>query len=370
MIAITYVIEGITQDDKPILHNLCPVHSFDLPLLLINETHVVNDYIMHYDCLQDSGNILGRANLLNEVIIMDQTEIEIALQERVKELNCLYGMARLAEEHHGSMEKFLKCLADFLPSSWRYADVACARISFHGETFSSKKFSWTEWRQSSPICVDDKQVGDVTIIYLESRPIADEGPFLKEERVLLEEVAKRIGEITVWVMAEQELQENNKQLLLERESLQEANAALRVILSNIEDEKRRIYENIQLNIDKVVMPILHALTPAIAKNKQKYMEILRTNLEELTSPFTSRILNHFRALTPAEVNICNMIRNGLRTKEIADLRGVSTATISRHRERIRRKLKLTNEQINLTNYLQSIQTVGVTSGSGTLGGMR
>jgi len=51
MIAITYVIEGITQDDKPILHNLCPVYSLDLPLLLINETHVVNDYIIHYDCL-------------------------------------------------------------------------------------------------------------------------------------------------------------------------------------------------------------------------------------------------------------------------------------------------------------------------------
>lgn len=289
--------------------------------------------------------------------MMEQKELEIALQERIKELNCLYGMARLAEEHHGSMEKLLKHLADFLPSSWRYAEVACAQITFQGETFSSKNFSWTEWRQSAPIRVGDDHVGNVTVIYLESRPIEDEGPFLKEERALLEEVAKRIGEIAVWVMAEQELQENNKQLLLERKSLQEANAALRVILSNIEDEKKRIYQNIQLNIDKVVMPILHALTPTIAKNKQKYIEILRTNLEEITSPFTSRILNHFRALTPAEVNICNMIRNGLRTKEIADLRGVSTATINRHREHIRRKLKLTNEQINLTTYLQSIKTV-------------
>lgn len=155
-------------------------------------------------------------------------------------------------------------------------------------------------------------------------------------------------------MAEQELQENNRQLLIERKALQEANAALRVVLSNIENEKKQIYENMQLNIDKVIMPILHALTPAVTNNKLKYIEILKTNLEEITSPFVSRALSHYRCLTPSEVNICNMIRNGLRTKEIARLRGVSSSTINRHREHIRRKLNITNQQINLTTYLQSL----------------
>jgi len=82
--------------------------------------------------------------------------------------------------------------------------------------------------------------------------------------------------------------------------------------------------------------------------------MLARNLEEITSPFTSRIFNHYRALTPTEVDICNMIRNGLRTKEIAELRGISAATISRHREHIRRKLKIAYENINLTTYLQSL----------------
>jgi DNA-binding CsgD family transcriptional regulator len=150
------------------------------------------------------------------------------------------------------------------------------------------------------------------------------------------------------------LQENNKLLLLERKALQEANAALRGVLSNIEDEKKRIYQNMQLNIDKVVMPIIHTLMPAVSKSNQKYLEILKTNLEEITSPFTNKTLNFLHSLTPMEVNICNMIRNGLRTKEIAHLRGVSAATINRHREHIRRKLKITNQQINLTTYLQSL----------------
>jgi DNA-binding NarL/FixJ family response regulator len=201
--------------------------------------------------------------------------------------------------------------------------------------------------------VNNEIAGDVTIIYMQERPMEDEGPFLKEERVLLEGVAQKIGEIAVRILAEQELQENNRQLLLERKALQEANTALRLVLSNIENEKKHIYENIHLNIDRVIMPILHALAPAVSSSKIKYLELLKTNLEEITAPFINRSLKHFSVLTPAEVNICNMIRNGMRTKEIANLRGVSTATINRHRENIRRKLNLSNKKINLTTYLKS-----------------
>lgn len=285
---------------------------------------------------------------------MKQNEnIEIALQERIKELDCLYGMARLAESCHDSIEEFLKCLVDFLPSSWRYAEVACARIAFKEKTFESKEFAWTQWRQSTAIRVNDEIAGDVTIIYMQERPMEDEGPFLKEERALLEGVAQKIGDIAVRILAEQELQENNRQLLLERKALQEANTALRLVLSNIENEKKHIYENIHLNIDRVIMPILHALAPAVSRSKIKYLELLKASLEEMAAPFINLTLKHFSVLTPAEVNICNMIRNGMRTKEIANLRGVSTATINRHRENIRRKLNLSNRKINLTTYLQS-----------------
>jgi len=280
--------------------------------------------------------------------------IEIQLKERIKELNCLYEITRMAEKYHDSMQNFLKNLVEFIPHSWKYADIACACIAFQNETYKSKNFKWTEWRQSSQIIVNDELIGRVTIIYTEERPIENEGPFLKEERTLLDSIAQRIGDTFVRIMAQQELQENNMQLLIERKALQETNAALRIVLSNIEDEKKRIYENIRLNIDKVIMPIIHALMPSIPKNYQKYIEILNRNLEEITSPFISGNVKLFRALTPTEVNICNMIRNGLRTKEIAQMRGVSEATINRHREHIRRKLKITNQQVNLTTYLQSI----------------
>ncbi len=278
---------------------------------------------------------------------------EIALQERIKELNCLYGMASLAGKND-SIQVFLKRLVDFLPAYWLHADIASARVVFQEEIFESKNFKFSEWKQSAQIRLDDKIVGDVSIFYIEERPDAEEGPFLKEERKLLEEVAQRIGEITSRIMAQKELQENNIQLKLERKALQEANMVLRNVLSNIENEKRRIYENVQMSIDNVIMPIIHALIPAVEKDKQQYIEILKTNLEEITSPYISRTLDRYQTLTPTEVNICNMIRNGLRNKEIAKLRGISPATVDRHRERIREKLNIKNRKINLTTYLQSL----------------
>ena len=81
--------------------------------------------------------------------------------------------------------------------------------------------------------------------------------------------------------------------------------------------------------------------------------MIKTNLEEITSPFISQLSNSYHSLTPIEITVCNMIRNGLRTKEIAQVRGVSNATVNRHRENIRRKLKITNSSVNLATYLQS-----------------
>ena len=101
------------------------------------------------------------------------------------------------------------------------------------------------------------------------------------------------------------------------------------------------------------MPILAALAVEIPITQSKYIEMLKTNLEEITSQFVRHLSNSYHSLTPTEIAICNMIRNGMRTKEIAQLRGVSTATVNRHRENIRKKLKITNDNVNLATYLQS-----------------
>jgi DNA-binding CsgD family transcriptional regulator len=101
------------------------------------------------------------------------------------------------------------------------------------------------------------------------------------------------------------------------------------------------------------MPILNALALEVPKVQRKYVELLRGNLEEITAPFINQLSLKYQSLTPTEIKICSMIRNGMRTKEIAEIQGVSIATINRHREHIRRKLKITNSEANLITYLQA-----------------
>ncbi|MBW2363954.1 MAG: helix-turn-helix transcriptional regulator [Deltaproteobacteria bacterium] len=149
------------------------------------------------------------------------------------------------------------------------------------------------------------------------------------------------------------MQEINKQLVTEQKALQEANAALRSVLARIEEEKQTIYKDIQANVDKILIPILHELTLHLPNSQRKYAEILRTNMENITSPFASNLSKNYLSLTSAEVSICNMIEKGLQTKEIAQIRGVSVGTINRHRENIRRKLMIKNSDINLMTFLQS-----------------
>jgi len=283
----------------------------------------------------------------------DPDKVEIALYERIKELNCLYGISQLAERNQHSLDGLLQELVNFLPYSWQYPDITCARILFEGKIYKSERFKVTNWRQSSRIYMYNEAVGEVGIFYLEETPPTDEGPFLREERALLDAVAEQIGIIATRISAELELEETNRQLTLERKALQESNTALRMVLARIEQEKQEIRKDIKMNVEKILMPILNALLLQLPPAQRKYVDLIQSNLEEITSPFISQLSHSYHSMTPTEIAICNMIRTGMRTKEIAEMRGVSEATINHHREKIRSKLKITNHDVNLATFLQS-----------------
>ncbi|TNF47562.1 LuxR family transcriptional regulator [bacterium] len=283
----------------------------------------------------------------------DPTRAEWALRERVKELNCLYAIAQLAEAGDGPIEEILKVVVTIIPPSWQYPEITCSRITFLDGTYKSSGFKLTPWQQSAPIHFYGEQVGEVTVCYLEEMVPSFEGPFLQEERALLDAIAERVGDLAMRLNAEQELQETNRLLLIERQTLQETNTALKTLMARIEEEKRDIHRDIRDNVEKVLMPILHELSMAVPKHQRKYVDLLRDNLEEITSPFVSQLSDKFHSLTPTEIQICSMIRSGLRTKEISELRGVALATINRHRERIRRKLGIINSDVNLATFLKT-----------------
>ena len=121
-----------------------------------------------------------------------EEETRLALVERVKELNCLYALGKL-ERARGTLAETLQNAAEIIPQGWQYPEITCAHITVEGGEFKSRDFESTAWRQSSNILAHGRAVGCVAVYYLEERPERDEGPFLKEERNLIDEIAGELG---------------------------------------------------------------------------------------------------------------------------------------------------------------------------------
>ena len=127
------------------------------------------------------------------------TSTEAALRERVKELTCLYSIAQLAVRTDLSHDEILSDLVSLLPSAWQYPEITGARITFDEHQYRTEKFQESRWKQVSDIVIEGISCGKVEVVYTERRPEIDEGPFLKEERSLIDAVAEETGMIiTRW----------------------------------------------------------------------------------------------------------------------------------------------------------------------------
>ncbi|MFO7652297.1 MAG: hypothetical protein R6X25_00585 [Candidatus Krumholzibacteriia bacterium] len=135
-----------------------------------------------------------------------------ALRERIKELTCLYDIATLAQRPGLSLEELLGKIVAILPPGWQYPDITCARILLDGRTFATGTFSEGPQRQSASIIVGDSTRGRVEVFYTEEAPALDEGPFLREERNLINAVAETIGRLVAHRETEGALRERIKEL--------------------------------------------------------------------------------------------------------------------------------------------------------------
>ena len=115
-----------------------------------------------------------------------------ALKERAKELNCLYEVEGLFSQPDAPLSAILEGIVRAIPAGWQYPDVCQARIIYGDQSFESPDFKETPWVQTADITVQDERVGKITVSYSEERPLADEGPFLREERKLIETIADRL----------------------------------------------------------------------------------------------------------------------------------------------------------------------------------
>ena len=139
--------------------------------------------------------------------ISEHGHAERALRERVKELDCLYGISRLTDNPAAALEEILQGIVELIPPAWQSPEVTCARIRLDDQEFRTQNFQQTAWCQTASVQVRGAQAGVVDVCLLEERATPDEGRFLTEENYLLEAIAERTGHIVERMRAEAERQQ-------------------------------------------------------------------------------------------------------------------------------------------------------------------
>lgn len=151
------------------------------------------------------------------------------------------------------------------------------------------------------------------------------------------------------------LKKREVELEIKTRTLEEMNAALRVLLRKRDEDKKAFDEAVLFNIKERVSPILEKLKKSVFDPAQAaYISILEANLNDICSPFTHALSTTYRALTPTEIQVASLIKEGRTTKEIAAVMNLSPRTIDTHRDNIRRKIGIKNKKANLRSHLLSL----------------
>ena len=142
-----------------------------------------------------------------------RSHLEEVVEERVKELNCLYNLSGLAEQPGLSFEQFLQSVPSLLAAACRYPEITCVRVAFGNKEYQTDNFAATSWKQTADIRIRGNEVGIIEVYCLQATPDSDEGPFPKEERALIEAVAEQIGKIAEHMKSMDRIQHLNTMLL-------------------------------------------------------------------------------------------------------------------------------------------------------------
>lgn len=145
----------------------------------------------------------------------------------------------------------------------------------------------------------------------------------------------------------------SRQMLHDQQvALEQKNVDLRDLLAQLSLEKQEMHRATQAMLDKLLLPTLHRLRRKATTIEQRYLDIIEENLKVATKELHPRLKEALGRLSPREMEICSLIRNGYSGKEIAATLSLNAGTVQVHRNNIRRKLRLRKKGINLTTYLR------------------
>jgi len=144
----------------------------------------------------------------------------VSLDERVRELNCLYEIEEVLADTELGVSSSLEEIVNIIPSGWQYTEACRVRIVHKNNTYESNDFRESIWFLTKEIKAHDGSTGIITVFYTEDKPDINNGPFLEDEKNLLDTIATRIGHYVMysklklvfnkWESTKQEMSEKNE----------------------------------------------------------------------------------------------------------------------------------------------------------------
>jgi PAS domain S-box-containing protein len=162
-------------------------------------------------------------------------------------------------------------------------------------------------------------------------------------------------EIKEHMHSETLLKESVKKLARNAAKLEEFNAALKILLKEREDDKADLEEKILMNIKHHMSPHLEKLEKRIHNDDRALLKLVQSGVKNITSSFSQKLYSKALHLTPSEIRVADMIRDGKTTKEIAECIGVSTNAVNHHRYHLRKALGIASRKTSLRSYLSTIK---------------
>jgi len=159
--------------------------------------HTIHISLTVSPVIDTDGRIIGASRIARDITGRKLAEEEkdrahYLLNERIKELKTLYHSNQILQEKEKSFEDALQEMVNILPSGWQYPEIAAARISIGSEEFKTSNFATGSHRQAAQFCTPDGELAKIELVYLAEMPESIEGPFLAEERNLIDMLAEML----------------------------------------------------------------------------------------------------------------------------------------------------------------------------------
>lgn len=163
------------------------------------------------------GHFTGVNSIARDVTQRKKSELERQqlthqLEERIKELNCLYEISRMREKPAFSLDEIIQRVVELIPSSMQFPDISCAQVAFDGYAYQTDNYRSTDCKLLREVMVNNEPVCTLQVCYLEERPGSSDTPFMEEEHHLITAIAEQLGNLIEREWAEIELRKHREHL--------------------------------------------------------------------------------------------------------------------------------------------------------------